>query len=104
METRLEAVEEDGTADPANTLWGARKQEGGMRNETMLRAAGSLYASLSEKEELVSPGTLIPFQVYEIIPATPDASEVKLNPKAPTLKPVQPCWFLGFITVIRSRH
>lgn len=75
-----------------------------MRNETMLRAAGSLSASLSEKEELVSPGSLIPFQVYEIIPATPDASEVKLNPKPPTLKPVQPCWFLGFITVIRSRH
>ena len=68
-------------------------------------AAGFPSAPPSEKEELGSPGTLIPFQVSAIIPVIPDASGVKLKPKDhPTLKIVQSYWFFGFITVIRLRH
>lgn len=59
----------------------------------------------NEKEELGSPETPIPFQVSAIIPVIPDASGVTLKPKDyPMLKLVQPCWFFGFITVIRLRH
>lgn len=44
-------------------------------------AAGFLSAPPSEKEDLGSPGTLIPLQVSAIIPAVPNASGVKLKAK-----------------------